>query len=718
MPVLKNKRGAMKLKKFFSVILFFTIIFCTFSGVTVSAVEDKNGLPYSSYTYWYGRSSEEKTAVYCKPIYEVNKTIAFNDIGLSENFVQITDICTSEDGNTYILDGGASRVVILDSSYKLKAVIESVKIGNDVLSFKNAKGIFVDRENYIYVADTENKRIIKLDEEGTVIAEITLPESRLIPDSFTYAPIKLTIDSKGYMYVLSDGSYNGAILYSPSGEFLGFYGANKVKVGVLDSLSALWEKLTLSNERRAALEKTLPYQFTDLYVDKNDFIYTTTGNTAKSKYEEQTGQIRKLNPGGSNVIESDNINFADVGYYKYSQDILGIAVDNDGFIYALDSAYGHIFTYAPDASLLGVFGCGSREGIQDGSFSKACAIAVNNSDLIVADGKLNTVTVFRETDYGKKLKQAQTLTIKGDYQLAKPLWSQLIKEDRNNQLCYIGLAKAFNEEGDYGKALEYAEIGCDRDTYALAFEVKRNNFLEQNLTWITPIIIFVIIGIVMALRYKRKKGIVILPPKWRLALSVLRHPSDAFYQIKQYNKGSGFIAFVILLLYYITSVFKATSSGFCHVIFDADTFNALLILLRSSGLVLLFSICFWAVSTLMHGQGKIREIFITVCYSLLPSIIANIMFVILTNIMLPSEIAFLDLLMTVMTLYTALLLFIGLMRISDYEFVHLLVVLLLTLVAMIIVVFVLVVLFLLCQLFNGFLSTIFSEIYKLIVFGG
>lgn len=717
MPVLKNKRGATVLKKFLSLLLF-TVILCTLSTLTVSAVEDKNGLPYSSYTYWYGRSAEEKTPVYSKPIYEVYDVFAFNNIGLLENFEQITDVCTSDSGNTYILDGGGSKIVILDSSYNLKTVIESAKKGNEVLTFKNAKGIFVGSDNYIYVADSENKRILKLDEKGTVIAEITLPESHLIPESFTYTPIKLTIDSKGYMYVLSDGSYNGAILYSPDGEFLGFYGANKVKVGVLDSLSALWEKLTLTNERRAALEKTLPYQFTDLYVDKNDFIYTTTGNIAKNKYEEQTGQIRKLSPGGSNVIDSDNVNFADVGYYKYSQDILGIAVDDDGFIYALDSAYGHIFAYASDTSLLGVFGCGTREGIQKGSFSKACAIAVNNRDLIVADGKLNTVTVFRETDYGKKLKKAQSLTMMGDYKLAKPLWSQLIKEDRNNQLCYIGLAKAYSEEGNYEKALEYSKIGYDRDTYALAFEFVRNDYLEKNLSWITPIIIALIIGIVVALRYKRKKGIIFLLPKWRLALSVLRHPSDTFYQIKQNNKGSALIAIVILLLFYVTSVLKETAGGFCHVVFDAETFNALLILFRSSGLVVLFTVCFWAVSTLMHGQGKIREIFITVCYSLLPCIIANIMFVILTNIMLPSEIAFLDLLMTVMTLYTALLLFIGLMRISDYEFGNLIAVLLLTLAAMLIVVFVLVVLFLLCQLFNGFLTTVFAEIYKLIVFGG
>ncbi len=706
------------LKKSFRFILFFIISLFVFSTILVSADEVKNGIPYSSYTYWYGRSSEEKTAVYSKPIYEVLNVFDFNELGLSENFVKITDVCTSKDGDIYILDSDAPKVVVLDSKYKVKFIIDSINSGDNVFNFKRARGIFVDKDNFIYIADTENARILKLDDKGSFISEIMLPDSRLIPESFSYKPLKLTVDSKGYMYVLSDGSYNGAILYSPEGEFLGFYGANSVKQGVAETLVSLWKKLTLSNERRASLEKTLPYQFTDLCIDKSDFIYTTTGNVAKSSMEKQTGQIRKLSPGGSNVEKSDGVNFGDEGYGPYAQDILGITVDDRGFVYALDSAYGHIFVYSPDFSLMGVFGCGTRTGVQDGSFSNACAIDVNGKNIIVVDSKLNTITVFAETSYGKKLKEAQLVTISGDYDLAKPLWEELLKEDKNNQLSYIGLAKALNEEGDYEKAMEYAKIGCDRDTYALAFEHVRNNFLEKNLAVILLTVFVITLLFVVVLRYNRKKGIVLLTEKWRLVFTVMRHPNDAFYKIKHNKKGSYLIAIVILLIFYVTSVLKTTAGGFCHVVFDAETYNALLILLRTVGFVILFTCCYWAISTLMHGLGKLGEIFIIVCYSFTPIIISNLISIVLTNIMIPSEIEFLNFIITVMMLYTALLLFIGLMRISDYEFGRLIIVLLLTFAAMVIVVFVLIVLFLLGQLFFGFFNTVISEIYKMIVFGG
>ena len=116
-----------------------------------------------------------------------------------------------------------------------------------------------------------------------------------IPDDFMYQPIKVTVDSAGYTYVLSDGSYYGAILYAPSGKFLGFYGANSVKNTVTQFIAKMWKKLTSTNAKRSASASRLPYQFTDLYADKDNFIYTATGKTSQTL---QTGQIRQLSPGG------------------------------------------------------------------------------------------------------------------------------------------------------------------------------------------------------------------------------------------------------------------------------------------------------------------------------------------------------------------------------------------------------------------------------------
>lgn len=705
-------------KKIIRMILAAVLCAVLLSGVAVNAAYDEgNQIPYNSYTYWYNTGSDYK-AVYIKPLYEVEATFDYIDMGLEAQFDKITDIFTGDDGKTYILDGGASSVAVLDADYKVSSYFASVTDGSEALTFKDAQGIFVDDGGNIYISDTENARVLICDEKGVLKEKVLLPESRLIPSSFNYRPIKSAVDSRGYLYVLSDGSYYGAILYSPDGEFLGFYGANTVKNTVTQAIVNLWNNLVMNDEKRSAMETTLPYQFTDLFIDDADFVFTATGNTAVERNEIQTGQIKKLSPGGTNVLQgSDEFDYSD-GSGAYDQDILGLSVSKDGYIYALDSAYGHIFVYDQNSICLGVFGCGSKEGIQDGSFTAPVAITLNGDDVLVADSTLNTLTVFGITEYGALVKQAQTLTNDGDYIGAKALWQDLLSQDKNNQLIYKGLAKAYYDEGNYSEALSYAKLGYDRDTYALAFELVRNDFIAENFVWLFLVLIAVVAVIVVLLKLKKKHNIHLFNEKFHIAFSVMRHPGDAFDVIKRQKKGSALIATLFLALYFVTYIMRYTHGGFCYVAFDASSFNALFVLIRSAGLVLLFSMCFWGVSTLSSGQGKLGEIYITVCYCLQPMVICNVAWIILTNIMLPSEIAFLDLLVTAVTLYSAFLLIRGLMKISDYEFGKLVGVSVLTVLGMIIVIFIGIVVLLLLQLLVGFFSTISAEIYKMTTFGG
>lgn len=685
-------------------------------GINVSAVtiDDSTQIPYNSYTYWTGYSASNKIAVYNKPMYEVSQTINYIDMGLTEQFSKLTDVFSAQNGKTYILDGGASKIVVLDNEYNLITEIKEVSDGNNVYNFKDAQGIFVDGNSNIFIADTQNEQVLVSDENGLLLKKYTLPESRLIPSNFKFKPIKLSKDSRGYLYVLCDGSYYGAILYSPEDKFLGFYGANTVKNTITQALSTLWKKITMTDEKRSVTATTLPFQFTDLFIDENDFVYTATGATSGN----QTGQIKKLSPGGKDVLGSEGVNFADAGAKTLKQDLLSLSVDDEGYVYALDSAYGHIFIYDKNKNLLGVFGCGSRSGTQDGSFTSAVAITLKGNEVLVADSSLNTVSIFKITDYGSLLKEAQRLTNKGDYIGSKNLWLDVMSQDKNNQLAYIGLAKSYFDEGEYQKAMEYAKIGCDRETYALAFELVRNNWITENFTYIVLAVVAIIVLLIVAIYYKHKKNIIIFNEKLRLMFSVMRHPGEAFYKMRTEKKNSLLISILLLMLFYATTVIKTTNGGFCFVYFNSSSYNALFVLLQTVGLVLLFGICFWGVSTLMQGQGKIGEIITVLCYSLQPIIISNIVYVILTNILIPGEIGFLNLFMTIMTGYSAFLIIRGLIYINDYGFGKLLGVTVLSVAGMVIVLFVFIAVVLLLQLLWGFVETVYSECYKIIVFGG
>jgi len=691
--------------------LSFLIIFSISVNADVYSTDDS--MPYNSYTYWENYSGGGKTAVYSKPIYKTAYNLSYADMGITTQFKKLTDVCTDSNGNVFLLDGGASSVAVLNQEYRLIASFDYIDKFGEQIKFEGASGIFVD-DSIIYIADTENARIITADISGIYKGEYFLPESRLIPSNFKYRPIKVVRDSRGYMYVLSDGSYYGAILYSPDNEFLGFYGADNVKNTVTQVISNLVNRLVMNNDKRAASESVLPYQFTDLCVDNKDFIFTVTGYTTNS----QKGQVRKLSPGGKNVLNSDNINFADNYTTQYKQDLHSIAVDDKGYVYALDSAYGHIFVYDQNSNLLGAFGAGTRFGVQEGTFTFPAAITVKKDDIIVVDSSLNTVTVFKITEYGSLFKEAQSLTNDGKYIKAKELWKEINLQDKHNQLAYIGIAKAYYDEGDYKSALEYSKIGCDRDTYALAFKEIRNSFLINNFTLIIILITVFVLIIILLLKAIKKKGIVLFSPKVRLMISVLKSPAASFDEIKQKDQGSIFAAVSVLLIFYITTVMKTIYGGFCFTEFSKDSFNSLLVFVQTAGCVVLFTVCFWGVSTLMSGQGKMKEIFLAVCYSLQPMIIANIFYIAMTNFMLPSELGFLNLFMTAMTAYTAFILFLSLMRICDYEFTKLIGVLIITAAGMVVVIFVGLVIVLLLQLLFGFVRTIFNEIIKMITVGG
>ncbi len=669
-------------------------------------------IPFESYTYWENYAGAGKKAVYSKPMYQPDFVMDAGYFGV-QSFTTLSDVCADENGNVYILDGGASALYILDKNYNPLGSISRVQKGGEALSFTGAKGIFVAGRD-IYISDTENARVLKIDANGNFLDEYLVPDSGLIPEGFEYRPIKTALDSRGYLYILCDGSYYGAILYSPADEFLGFYGANTTKGGLLQAAELLFNKLFMTNAKLSQSESKLPFQITDLYMDSENFVYTCTGRTEAQ--QTQSGQIRRFSPGGIMTQDTGSKNFADVslGTIKgapLSQDLLGIALDDRDYIFALDSAYGRIFLYDKDYKLLSAFGAGLGRGEQVGTFALPCAIETNGDDVLVCDSANNNVTVFKITEYGKLVKTARKMTLDGDYEESKPLWQEVLSLDKNSQLAYTGLAKALYVEGEYRQAMEYAELGLDKETYGQAFKWVRRDYIQNNFIWIFFLAVAVLGVLCAALIYLTKHNVTLLSnPKVNVMVSSVAHPFDSFAKVKYNNQGSLLLSLLLLTLFYITTILKTTKSGYLYSAYNPAEFNSLYSIVRTFGLVILWAVCNWAVCALRGGIGKLKEIFIVTCYSLLPIIFGNLLYVILTNVMLPTEAGFLSVLMNVFTLYAAFMLMIGIMKVHDYEFGKFITTTLLTIVGMAIVLCLIVLIIILVQQLGAFVLTVIMEI--------
>ena len=676
----------------------------------VSPIESAQG-PYESYTYWYDSKTGQKEAVYCKPMYRVDRVIDGVAIGAAP-FTTISDICTDEEHDTYLLDGTDSKVLIFDEKYELKKEITAFSYRGEKLTFRGAKGIVV-KDKVLYVADTENARVIISDLEGVVKEILTLPQSRLIPEGFAYKPIKVAVDSTNTIYVASDGSYYGAIVYSPEKEFMGFFGANTVPASLSSVINTVFDRLFSNDIKKGASLLSLPYQINDLVVGPDDFIYTASAGNS-STYTN--GQVHVLNPGGKDTIGKDSFNFADTKITIYAQmaqyqSIRSIDVDQDGFFYILDVRYGRVFWYDKNCNLLCVFGGSVGSGTQRGTFVNSVALAVNGDDLLVADDAGNSFTVFSMTEYGAKVRNAQWKTINGYFADVESEWEQIVRQDANSQLAYCGLAKVALAKKEYKTAMEYAKLANERNIYAKAFKGARAKFAEKWFGAIVFAAVVAVAGLSFFFIVKRKKNIVLIQNEKAVVLKEsVFHPFRSFGAVKEKNMGSPVLATVLLILFYAVSAISDVSFGFAYNSFNANTYNSFYMFLRTVGLVVLWVISNWLVCVLLGGIGKLKEIYTVTCYGLMPIIFSTLAGILLSHILVPDEFVFVSIFMSVCVGYSLFLIAVGTMRVHDYSFGKFLGTTVLSVISMLIILFLIFLIFLLAQQVYAWVVMVIKEI--------
>lgn len=693
--------------KRFTVLFIVTLIFLPTVCIGAFA-ESSDYVAYESYTYWENISGKGRKLVKNKPMYKAEFSVTAKSLGI-ENFTELIDVCVAKNGDLYLLDS-ASRIVVLDKDYNVLKEISEIK-SDKKQKFKGAQNIYVHTDNTVYISDTENKRVIHCDSDGNYIDEFVKPKSSLIPKDFSFKPIGVAVDSRGYVYVLCRGSYYGALLYAPDKSFIGFYGSNDVTNGIIGAISSLFNRMFPNNEKSDRKTKSLPYSFNDIIVDDDDFVYTATDS---SNY----AQVKKLNPGaGNNILDSAETNFADDDInrtylgYNLKQKIVSVAVDNNGFIYCLDSAIGRVYLYDSDCRMLTAFGGGLGNGTQLGTFAAATAVVLNGEDVVVCDKLNNSLTVFTPNSFCKNVKKSVLQTLTGNYEKTKNDWEQIIKEDRNLQVAYNGLARAYLSEKDYDKAMETALAGYDRETYVLAYKYQRKIWISDNFVWMFSLAIAIIAFVIALIVVKKKKNITFVKnEEIRLMFGTLFHPGNSFEAVKDNKKGSVKLSALILVLFYISAVTKQLLGGFLFTGYDPATFNSLWVLVQSLGLVVLWIVSNILVCSLLDGKGTVREIIIVTSYSIIPLIFERAVWTVLTNFLLPDESAFLGIINAAALIWTALLLITGMLKIHRYSFGKFVGTSVLSIIGMACIAFLMVLVGMLLQQLGGFITTVLTEL--------
>ncbi len=189
---------------------------------------------------------------------------------------------------------------------------------------------------------------------------------------------------------------------------------------------------------------------------------------------------------------------------------------------------------------------------------------------------------------------------------------------------------------------------------------------------------------------------------------MLIHPIAVFSDLKYEGRASMPLANVLLVLFILQRLLADGASG--YLFSPSETSGILMVLATTLGLVVLWTVCNWAMCTLTDGEGKMREIWIATCYALLPTILFGFIEVGLTHLMSLDEEMIVTAVAQLGNIWTLLLIFVGVLVVHQYTVSKTLLTTLFTLVCMILVLFLIFLFFSVTQQLYGFISGLFEEL--------
>ena len=386
----------------------------------------------------------------------------------------------------YIADTGNDRIIRLDKEYNLIEIYDSFAHEGMQTLMDGPKGVFVTESGEMYIADEGNRRVLVTDLDGEVIRIVKTPDTDILPANFIFRPEKVAVDSHGILYVQAFGVYQGLISYNEDGSFNGFFGSNRVEIS-LQLLSDLFWRRLFTAQQREGMVRYVPTEYSNVFVCSDDFKYATVSYSDLS-----VEQVRKLNNlgvdimrVGSHAAPTGQKNYGDFaewdGRERIVTSLVDIHVDDNGFISVLDASRGRVFQFDQESNLICVFG---GKGNQLGTFKNPVAIDVFNEKIIVLDAEKGSITEFSITTFGETIREAILLFNEGLYDMALDPWEEVIKRSTNYELAYVGIGRALynkHTKEDYREAMRYYRLGYDRAGYSDAFkgystEVVRENF--------------------------------------------------------------------------------------------------------------------------------------------------------------------------------------------------------------------------------------------------
>lgn len=637
------------------------------SSWTVSA-----SVPYDAYTY-----NRDKDPVRTPSPYTASDIYEGRDIGTTE-LTNPSDIFVDRKKCVYVADSGNNRILVLNSDFKIQKEIKTFNSKGKEDTFSDPQGVFVTGNGHIYIADTKNRRIVELDADGKLVKIVGQPESNVIRSDFIYEPTRLAVDNSGRIYAIGSGIREGIVEFDSNGIFVRFAGSNKVNPNWVEYF---WGRVFATDAQKAQSQLFIPEEYQSVDIDGQGFLYTASIQS----------YLQRINALGENILRYYDDMPVSGDYIKTLKDkgddteagsksiFVDVTVDNYGTYSGLDGKNDRIFTYDYEGNLLWAFG---ETGDQKGAFRQPAAITYMDEKLLVLDKDIGRITVLKPTEYGRQVINGVIAQKLGKNDDAAAAWANVLKLNSSLELAYAGVGKAQMADRQYKKAMESFKLADNRDLYSKAFKESRRSQTQKAFpVFCTGLIILLaaafLVRFIRAMKREKLPAIAEAAPheitgvrklykELNYSRYVLFHPIDGFFELKRERRGSVLSATLILAVVIIWRILSKQATGF---IFNANDTARLDIIyeIRTVLLVMLiWCIANWALTTLMDGEGNLKDIYIMSCYALVPLPLIGFPVILLSNMLTSDEGTFISLLSGISLVWMLLLFFCGILVTHQY----------------------------------------------------
>ena len=192
----------------------------------------------------------------------------------------------------------------------------------------------------------------------------------------------------------------------------------------------------------------------------------------------------------------------------------------------------------------------------------------------------------------------------------------------------------------------------------------------------------------------------------------LSHPFEGFFRMKEDKRKQSVAAAIILYAFLVFSAIakqQLTSYMFANVEVQL-TLDVLKMTISTILPYMLWVVSSWCFTSLMDGEGNLKDIFCATAVAAIPVIAVNIVLIPLSYLMTSDESNLYDFISALGTILMLAYMFLSMMSTQQYSVLKAIVTSILTLIGMMVIAFVVILIFYLIQQVWGFISSVFSEI--------